>query len=52
MICSNCKELKKNIHICEFKKMKIICDDCCKLIQAKNQCNIRGCGQRIIEKKY
>ena len=51
MPCIICKKEKKNIHLCEFKGMKIICDDCCKLQQSKKNCKIRGCGSFNIQLK-
>lgn len=49
MVCINCKKIKNNIHLCEYKGMKVLCDDCCKLIQAEKKCTSRGCGHRIID---
>ncbi|NVM01510.1 MAG: hypothetical protein HWN67_04210 [Candidatus Helarchaeota archaeon] len=50
MICINCEKNKKFIHLCEFKGMNVICDECCKLIQSKDQCTARGCAHREILK--
>lgn len=50
LTCVRCNEIKKNIHLCEFKGNKIICDDCCKLIQSEKRCTVRGCAHMKIKK--
>ena len=51
MLCVNCKKVKKNIHLCEFKGMKIICDECCKVLQSNKECKNRGCGLFQVDSK-
>ncbi|TFF86290.1 MAG: hypothetical protein EU551_01980 [Promethearchaeota archaeon] len=45
MKCFKCGKEKFNTRLCAYFSggKKVICADCCKLLQEKGKCKVRGC---------